>query len=257
MDCEQTRRLLDAYLDGELDLVRNLDIEQHLATCSECSIIYRNRQTLRTSMNQPGIYYEAPSLLQKRIQRSLKPDTPLTGRIPSLRWLMVAAMIVVVFVAGTVWTNLQTSSDPLAQEALASHLRSLMANHLEDVASTDQHTVKPWFDGKLDFSPPVVDLASDGFPLIGGRLDYFDNRSVAALVYQRKKHIINLFIWPASTPNASAVSSATLQGYQLLHWTALGMNFWAVSDVSAVDLQTFVQRFQAESAATVPEVTPS
>jgi len=134
----------------------------------------------------------------------------------------------------------------LATQLIASHVRSLMVNHLTDVASSDQHTVKPWLDAKLDFAPPVVDLASEGFPLIGGRLDYLDNRPVAALVYQRRKHFINLFVWPGEAAAARPVMAMSHQGYQLLHWADPDFNYWAVSDVSASDLQTFKQQFEAQ-----------
>jgi len=126
----------------------------------------------------------------------------------------------------------------IAQEIVSGHIRSLMANHLSDVASTDQHTVKPWFDGKLTFAPPVVDLSQEGFPLIGGRLDYVDNKPVAALVYQRRLHYINVFIWPSNGgPDAAPVSEA-LEGYNILHWSQGGMASWAVSDVSTDELKT-------------------
>jgi len=249
MNCEQTRHLLDAYLDGELDLVRNLEIEQHLSECNDCSIIYSNRQTLRAAMSDETLYFNAPSELQKRVRRSLR-SVNTAPRSPVQRWVVAAAALLIVGIAvGTVWrTSFVSTDSQLAAEVLSSHVRSLMANHLEDVASTDQHTVKPWFDGKLSFSPPVVDLSSQGFPLVGGRLDYIDNRPVAALVYQRRKHIINLFIWPiagaSSTPGATSS-----QGYEILHWTEGNMNFWAASDVSNDDLQTFKQQLQAQNAA--------
>jgi anti-sigma factor RsiW len=136
----------------------------------------------------------------------------------------------------------------LATQLIASHVRSLMANHLTDVASSDQHTVKPWLDAKLDFAPPVVDLSSEGFPLVGGRLDYLDNRPVATLVYQRRKHFINLFVWPAASDSAKTTKAITHQGYQLLHWADPDFNYWAVSDVNANDLQTFKQQFEVQTS---------
>src|SRR5206468_11378778 len=139
-----------------------------------------------------------------------------------------------------------TSNQLLATQLIASHVRSLMADHLTDVASSDQHTVKPWLDAKLDFAPPVVDLSSEGFPLIGGRLDYLDNRPVAALVYGRRKHFINLFVWPAASHAAKVPKTITREGYQLLHWADSDFNYWTVSDVNVNDLQLFKQQFETQ-----------
>jgi anti-sigma factor RsiW len=161
---------------------------------------------------------------------------------------LAATIVLAAVIASNLVPRLQRpgADQLLATQLIASHVRSLMANHLTDVASSDQHTVKPWLDAKLDFAPAVADLGSEGFPLIGGRLDYLDNRPVAALVYQRRKHFINLFVWPAESGSTGADKRITRQGYQLLHWVDSDFNYWAVSDVSDNDLQAFKQVFEKQ-----------
>src|SRR6185503_12846278 len=157
----------------------------------------------------------------------------------------IAAALILALSGGLLWKILAARSqsntdDLLAQEVVSSHIRSMMLNHLVDVPSSDQHTVKPWFNGKLDFAPDVKDLVDQGFPLVGGRLDYVDNRAVAALVYQRRKHSINLFIWPSSDA-AKSTQQFSVNGYNIIHWTNSGSTYWAVSDVNSTDLSEFAK----------------
>ena len=166
-------------------------------------------------------------------------------------WLALAAAIVLAaLIASSLLPRLQQpgADQFLATQLIASHVRSLMADHLMDVASSDQHTVKPWLDAKLDFAAPVADLASQGFPLIGGRLDYLDNHSVAALVYQKRKHFINLFIWPTTPKDSTAQTMVEREGYHLVHWSDVDFTYWAVSDVNIADLQSFKQLFEQQTA---------
>ena len=256
MDCPNAQTLLDGYLDGELDPVRNLEIEEHLHSCARCSQSYSNRQILRNGLKTESLYFRLPADLQKRIRRSVRQaaKAEIPSRWFSLSWLKIAAPLVAT--ALVVLTLVPFFSGPsadelLTQEVVASHIRSLMANHLADVPSTDEHTVKPWFNGKLDFSPPVSDLAKQGFPLIGGRLDYLNNRPVAALVYQRDKHAINVFVWPSSKGAQSSEAIKTQQGYHVVLWIGSGMNFWVVSDLERSQLAKFTNLLRS-SAATSP-----
>ncbi len=254
MNCHDIQNLIDGYIDGELDLVRNLEIEQHLQDCSPCAQLYKNRQTLQAVIHTDALYQKAPAHLQKRIQSSLRranrPRSVL--RITPFRLINVAAVLLIAVTITWILINGLASSsvnESLVQGVLSSHIRSLMINHLVDVTSTDQHTVKPWFDGKLDYSPPVVDLARQGFPLVGGRLDYLDDRPVAALVYKRRSHFLNLFVWPSTSTFVSEnkVTEMTRQGYHLITWTKSGMTYWAVSDLEESELQVFVHLVQQYS----------
>ena len=278
MNCEETTKLMDGYLDGELDPITSQAIEQHLRECHNCDQAYKTQRSLIRAIGNATPYYKAPSELRERIQSSLREEiaerptrnvvrdvrqvfrrnqpelrTSLWGTPwswPGLAGLGVAAAIIF---AAIIFSNLapmlrRPGADQfLATQLIASHVRSLMVNHLTDVASSDQHTVKPWLDAKLDFAPAVVDLSNEGFPLIGGRLDYLDNRAVAALIYQRRKHFINLFVWPAAPDETRTPKTITRQGYQLLHWVESDLNYWAVSDVNEKELQEFKQFFEGQS----------
>jgi anti-sigma factor RsiW len=239
--CNDLQTLLHGYVDGELDLMRHLDIEQHLAGCSDCARACKQLQVLQAALRGKSFRFAPPPGLRRRIESSLRDlDGPRTRR-PVWPWLALAASAALI--AFTTW-NLKSfwpaaEEDRLAQEVVSSHVRSLMIDHLYDVKSSDGHTVKPWFHGKIDFAPTVVDFANDGFLLSGGRLDYLDGRPVAVLIYQRRQHVINLLIWPSSQITAEEPRALTRQGYQMLHWSRGGMTYWAVSDLNAPELRTF------------------
>ena len=258
MSCELTQRYVPGYLDGELDLVRTIEAETHLKGCPTCAQELENLKALRAAMQRSSLAYAAPAVLRERIQSSLR--EPSRGDVqkskigwPSLNvWQLAGAFALLALISITSWQLTVRRRGPsgdqqIVAEVFASHVRSLEANHLMDVASTDQHTVKPWFDGKLDFSPPVEDLASDGFPLVGGRLDYLEGREVAALVYQRRKHFINVFVWPDPAGTHSAQAMESRQGYNIMKWSRGGFQFWSVSDVAAPDLAEFVRLLQVRT----------
>ena len=274
MNCEEIKNLMDAYLDGELDPVTSQKVEEHLRSCGNCERAYEVETAMAHAIRQTAPYYKAPIELRERIQFSLREAIGATsshgtagaGPLPVRRhqaarrgvffempwsWVALAAAIVLGAIIGsTLSPRLQQpgSDQFLATELIANHVRSLMADHLTDVASSDQHTVKPWLDTKLDFAAPVLDLSGDGFPLIGGRLDYLDNHSAAALVYQRRKHFINLFIWPTTSADGKTQTTMAREGYHLVRWTDGDFTYWAVSDVSLSDLQNFKQLIEQQTA---------
>ena len=244
MSCELPRTMIHGYLDGELDAVRAAEFERHLEQCPECVTALESQESLRSSLQRAELYEKAPAELRQKVLSSLRPAAgPIPFVAPRRRaavaqWLAIAAVLLLLLYSG--WRlfpglGQKNNQTALAAQIVDAHLRSLEPGHLTDVISTDQHTVKPWFDGKLDFAPPVQDFAADGFPLTGGRLDVVGGRTVAALVYGRRKHFVNVFIWPSSSPDAPP-STGAQQGYHWITWQKNGMAYWAVSDTAAADL---------------------
>jgi anti-sigma factor RsiW len=242
--------LIEAYMDEELDASLSASVEEHLSGCQNCSEVYSRFREQRAEIRSTAPYYTAPAQLERSIRDSLRQapasDTKATANNLMWRWLAIAASILL---AMSVSWNRHLSSmgisenDVIAQNILSDHIRSLIGTHLMDVPSTDQHTVKPWFNGRLDFSPEVKDFAAQGFPLLGGRLDYLTDRTVAALVYGRRQHIINVFTWPAG-PKPVSQSQFSRNGYNAIHWSHGSMTFWAVSDVSLPELAQFKDLYE-------------
>ena len=251
MNCAQTRELLNAYIDGELPPDEAMAVSEHLTTCAECSRIYEELLTTVRTLREGLTKYRAPDLLRARVRSALREEerpvvssaTPRVRRGVRMPWRSLAAAAILV-VASSGITFVATRERPSAEasaseEVLTSHIRSLMPAHLTDVASNDQHNVKPWFNGRLDFSPSVPRLEDAGFPLLGGRLDYVRGRPVAAVVYGRRQHVINVFTWPAAGGDDATRTLTTSHGYNLLHWRSGGVEHWVVSDLNAAELKQF------------------
>jgi anti-sigma factor (TIGR02949 family) len=250
VSCELSQWQLHAYFDGELDAVSAASFESHLKSCSECQTALASEQALRAAVASARLYERAPAELRRSLTVQLPGRPAVTTQpqtiSPAWRWLALAASFL--FLATLSWQLLQrfraaSGQPPIITAALDAHLRSLQQGHLADVESTDQHTVKPWFDGKVDFAPPVQDFANDGFPLLGGRLDILDRKTVAALVYGRRKHIINIFVSRSNAPSEPAATSGSSQGYNWLAWENGGFSFYAVSDVNPADLEQLKRLF--------------
>ncbi|MGB2634469.1 MAG: anti-sigma factor [Candidatus Acidiferrum sp.] len=247
MSCDRTETVLHAYFDQELDPVGAAEFEGHLDHCPECAASLVALQSLRSSITGAQLYQKAPAPLRSKVLADLNSSQPAISprRSNTASWLAMAAALLLFAIVGWQFFLVQRAPDKesvLAVAVVDAHLRSLQPGHLTDVLSTDQHTVKPWFDGKLDFSPPVRDFADQGFPLQGGRLDVVQGRTVAALVYGRHKHEVSTFIWPTTETDA-APQSGSHQGYQWISWRKGGVEFYAVSDTTASDLEQLQQLF--------------
>jgi anti-sigma factor RsiW len=241
--------LIEAYMDEEIDAAQRAALERHFATCEECATTYASLLKQKADLRAAAPYYAAPPEVHRSVRYALgrmvteearppRPETPW-------RSLATAASVLLVISIGANFLQLRSRSAEanLSESVFADHIRSLLGPGLIDVASSDQHAVKPWFAGKLDFSPVVKDLAADGFALAGGRVDYLADRRVAALVYHRRQHVISLFAWPAGSSSAGA-TTISRNGYNLVHWTEASTTYWAVSDVSLGDLETFRRLFR-------------
>ncbi len=253
MDHRNVRDLAGAWLDGELPKDSSAELEAHLAGCADCRTDIEAQRAMIARVKSSATHHTAPRDLAARISQKLHTETdrpveagtnvvplrPAARRENFWRPMALAAsFLLAVILSGGVgyMSSLPAGGDQIVQQIVDSHVRSLLANHLTDVTSTDQHTVKPWFNGHLDTAPPVKDFAAQGFPLIGGRLDYIDHRPVAAMVYRHGLHPINLFVWsdPSSTHGEPGATSR--QGYNIRHWVDGDLTFWLISDVEADQL---------------------
>ena len=253
MNCALSRDLLGAFFDGELDPGLQAEMQSHLAACDACSGAYARLRDQQADIRSTAPHYEMPPALLSSVraawrEEAAKETRPGSKANRSWGWAAIAASLLLCVSLG--WNFALLRSRPseqnvLAENLLSSHVRSLIGTHLFDVPSSDQHTVKPWFNGKLSYSPDVKDLASRGFPLLGGRVDYISGHPVAALVYGRRKHVINLFTWPGTEGPSNKHWSR--QGYNLVHWTEGDVAYWAVSDIGAGELDQFRDLYEMQT----------
>ena len=241
MTCKETRDVLNAYVDGELDSAGSLAVETHMRGCTSCLGEVESLHALASAIENGSLRFKAPAHLKRKVQGAIRAENPpARSSLFDWRWAGVLASLVLVaavtWTVTTYWTR-SAGETLLVNDIVSSHVRSMMANHVTDVASSNSHTVKPWFSGKLDYSPPTKDLTEQGYRLIGGRLDYLDNRPVAALVYQRSQHFINLFVWPSNETATTKEEQLARQGYNLIHWNQSGMTYWLVSELNLPELE--------------------
>jgi anti-sigma factor RsiW len=246
MTCDEVEILLHALLDGELDAGHAREVEAHIAGCPRCAAQLAAYREMSKAFAAADLRYTAPPALRRRIEESLPQATPAPSRRAVMRGFALGSAVSALAATGLVAIVLRNDDDArINSEIVSAHLRSLQAGHLTDVLSTDQHTVKPWFNGRLDVAPPVIDLTAQGFTLIGGRLDYVDARPIGAIVYRRRLHIINLFVAQTASTEPRAAKMKTFQGFNIRSWSEHGLNYWAVSDLAADELAEFGDKFQA------------
>ena len=256
MTCDEAETLLHALIDNELDASHAREVEAHIASCPRCTAELAAYRQMREAISKADLRYSAPASLRQRLDAALpkpaaKPAaapgnvTPLTSRRSVLRGFALGSAVSAMAATLLVAVVLREDNQQMIEsEIVSSHLRSLQPGHLIDVVSSDQHTVKPWFNGKLDVSPPVIDLTAQGFTLIGGRLDYVDARAIGAVVYKRRAHVINLFVAQTSNPARKPAKIETIQGFNIRRWSDRGLNYWAVSDIGADELNEFGDKFE-------------
>ena len=259
MNCEDMRMYLSAYLDDELEVGESLRLERHLGECRKCRQAQEAQLALRSALRDPDLYFQPRADLANRIASAVRQQAKKEARqeargfewnwfdrfrMGGLQWVSAAAVLVMMITAATLLilkTTRSSHEQLIASAVLTGHIRSLQPGHLVDVPSSDRHTVKPWFQGKLDFAPPVPDLSELGWVLIGGRLEYVDGRTVAAVIYQRRMHNINVFVWPHQGTADDKIQEEDAQGYQILHWNGADMTYWVVSDLNKEELVDFAR----------------
>ena len=249
MTCDEARILLHALIDGELDAGHAREVEAHIATCPDCAAELAAWREMSKAMAGADLRFAAPLALRRRIEAALPQAQTQIQAVPSrravLRGFAMGSAVSAIAATGLVAIVLRGDDEQrITSEIVSAHLRSLQAGHLTDVVSTDQHTVKPWFNGKLDVAPPVIDLTAQGFTLIGGRLDYVDARAIGAIVYRRRLHVINLFVAQTASTERRAAKTETFQGFNIRSWSEGGLNYWAVSDLAADELAEFSDKFE-------------
>jgi anti-sigma factor RsiW len=245
MTCDEAEILLHALIDGELDAGHARAVEDHIAGCPRCAAQLRAYREMSKAVAGADVRYKAPLELRRRIEASLPQPKQAPNRRALLRGFAMGSAVSAIAATGLVAIILRSDDEArIESEVVSAHLRSLQAGHLTDVVSTDQHTVKPWFNGKLDVAPPVIDLTAQGFTLIGGRLDYVDTRPIGAIVYRRRAHVINLFVAQTASAERRTAKIETIQGFNIRRWSERGLNYWAVSDLAADELAEFGDKFE-------------
>ncbi|MFL6840286.1 MAG: anti-sigma factor family protein [Bradyrhizobium sp.] len=251
MTCEEAEVLVHALVDGELDAGHAREVENHIASCPRCAALLRDYRAMSKAIADAGVRYAAPPALRRRVEAALPQPAIAPTRRAVLRGFALGSAVSAMAATGLVAIVLRNDDmERIQSEVISAHLRSLQAGHLTDVVSTDQHTVKPWFSGKLDVAPPVIDLTAQGFMLIGGRLDYIDARAIGAIVYKRRSHVINLFVAQTGDTERHAAKITALQGFNIRRWSDRGLNYWAVSDLAADELAEFGVKFEAAMRTT-------
>jgi anti-sigma factor RsiW len=249
MTCDEAEILLHALLDGELDAGHAREVEAHVAACPRCTAALAAYRQMSRAVAGAGLRYTAPPALRQRIEAAL-PQPRVTSRRDLLKGFAMGSAVSALAATGLVAVVLRADDEQrILADVVSAHLRSLQAGHLTDVVSTDQHTVKPWFNGRLDVAPPVIDLTAQGFTLVGGRLDYVDARTIGAVVYRRRQHVINLFVSQTATTDRQPARIETIQGFNIRRWSDHGLNYWAVSDIGADELAEFGEKFETASLA--------
>jgi anti-sigma factor RsiW len=248
MTCDEAEILLHALLDGELDAGHAREVERHVAGCARCAALLKDYREMAEAMAASDLRLVAPAHLRRRVEAALPLRSP--NRRAVLKGFAMGSAVSALAATGLVGIVLRHADEQrILSDVVSAHLRSLQAGHLTDVLSTDQHTVKPWFNGRLDVAPPVIDLTAQGFTLIGGRLDTIDGRAIAAIVYRRRTHVINLFVAQGAAAEQHTARIETVQGFNIRSWSDHGLTYWAVSDLGSEELAEFGDRFESAMRA--------